>query len=125
MFGNVVINCGDGKIPDEQLVRNLLLGKPTRLESKFRLTYSMILNLLRVEDLRVEDMIKRSFSEFGTQRHEATHKSVIEQGERMLNSMGVIDCIYGQPELISQYFDVYESRRQYDGRALGVFVYAD
>jgi superfamily II RNA helicase len=27
----------------------------------------MILNLLRTEDLSVEDMIKRSFSEFATQ----------------------------------------------------------
>ena len=37
-------------------------GKPTLLESQFRLTYSMILNLLRVEQIRVEDMMKRSFS---------------------------------------------------------------
>lgn len=28
-------------------------GAATRLESQFRLTYSMILNLLRVEDLKV------------------------------------------------------------------------
>ena len=39
-----------------------------KLESQFRLTYNMILNLLRVEDFRVEDMIKRSFSEFHVQR---------------------------------------------------------
>lgn len=39
-----------------------------RLQSQFRLTYNMILNLLRTEDLSVEDMIKRSFSEFATQR---------------------------------------------------------
>lgn len=38
-----------------------------RLSSQFRLTYNMILNLLRTEDLSVEDMIKRSFSEFATQ----------------------------------------------------------
>jgi antiviral helicase SKI2 len=46
----------------------MILGKPSRLESQFRLTYNMILNLLRVEDLKVEDMIKRSFSEFHSQR---------------------------------------------------------
>lgn len=38
-------------------------GKPTVLHSQFRLTYTMILNLLRVEALRVTDMMKRSFSE--------------------------------------------------------------
>ena len=40
----------------------------TKLQSQFRLTYNMILNLLRVEDMSVEGMIKRSFSEFATQR---------------------------------------------------------
>lgn len=33
------------------------------LQSQFRLTYTMILNLLRVEALRVTDMMRRSFSE--------------------------------------------------------------
>ena len=46
----------------------MILGKPGRLSSQFRLTYNMILNLLRVEALRVEEMIKRSFSENAAQR---------------------------------------------------------
>jgi len=46
----------------------MILGKPTKLQSQFRLTYNMILNLLRVEALRVEEMIKRSFSENASQR---------------------------------------------------------
>lgn len=46
----------------------MMLGVPNRLSSQFRLTYNMILNLLRVEALRVEEMIKRSFSENATQK---------------------------------------------------------
>ena len=46
----------------------MILGPPSRLRSQFRLTYNMILNLLRVEALRVEEMIKRSFSENASQR---------------------------------------------------------
>ena len=46
----------------------MILGSVTKLDSKFRLTYNMILNLLRVEDFRVEDMIKRSFSEVSSQK---------------------------------------------------------
>jgi len=46
----------------------MLLGKATKLLSQFRLTYNMILNLLRVEALRVEEMIKRSFSENSAQK---------------------------------------------------------
>ena len=30
-------------------LHKMMLGKPTKLESRFRLTYNMILNLLRVE----------------------------------------------------------------------------
>lgn len=49
-------------------LHKMMLGTPTRLQSQFRLTYNMILNLLRVEALRVEEMIKRSFSENAAQR---------------------------------------------------------
>lgn len=46
----------------------MMLGTPMKLQSQFRLTYNMILNLLRVEALKVEEMIKRSFSENASQK---------------------------------------------------------
>ena len=51
-----------------QDLTEMMLGVPNRLSSQFRLTYNMILNLLRVEALRVEEMIKRSFSENAAQK---------------------------------------------------------
>jgi antiviral helicase SKI2 len=48
---------------DKNSLKQVALGVPTKLSSQFRLTYTMILNLLRIEALRVEDMIKRSFGE--------------------------------------------------------------
>ncbi|RHY60486.1 hypothetical protein DYB38_009370, partial [Aphanomyces astaci] len=66
-IGTVIIACW-GEVSDTTSLRTMLLGLPTKLESQFRLTYNMILNLLRVEDMTVEDMIKRSFSEFRTQK---------------------------------------------------------
>ena len=50
------------------VLQQTILGQSTKLQSQFRLTYNMILNLLRVEALRVEEMIKRSFSENASQR---------------------------------------------------------
>ncbi len=38
----------------------------------------MILNLLRVEQLRVEDMMKRSFSEFHNQKDKKKHQESLE-----------------------------------------------
>lgn len=51
-----------------QDLQDMMLGVPNRLASQFRLTYNMILNLLRVEALKVEEMIKRSFSENAAQK---------------------------------------------------------
>ena len=50
--GTVIIACM-ADVPEEGEIRTLLTGRATRLESQFRLTYTMILNLLRVEDLKV------------------------------------------------------------------------
>jgi hypothetical protein len=55
-------------LPTEVGLKTMVTGTATKLSSRFRLTYNMILNLLRANDLNVEDMIKRSFSEFSMQR---------------------------------------------------------
>jgi antiviral helicase SKI2 len=55
----------------------MMLGTPGKLQSQFRLTYNMILNLLRVEALRVEEMIKRSFSENSSQRLLPEHQKQV------------------------------------------------
>uniref|UniRef100_A0AAR2L9J9 SKI2 homolog, superkiller viralicidic activity 2-like n=1 Tax=Pygocentrus nattereri TaxID=42514 RepID=A0AAR2L9J9_PYGNA len=60
--GTVIILCKSG-VHDMGDLHAMMLGKPTILQSQFRLTYTMILNLLRVEALRVTDMMRRSFSE--------------------------------------------------------------
>ena len=65
--GTVIIAAWND-LPSEGSLRTLLTGTATTLSSQFRLTYNMILNLLRANDLSVEDMIKRSFSEFHMQR---------------------------------------------------------
>ncbi|PWZ02626.1 antiviral helicase [Testicularia cyperi] len=65
--GVVIINAAD-QLPETIVLHKMLLGTPTKLSSQFRLTYNMILNLLRVEALKVEEMIKRSFSENAAQK---------------------------------------------------------
>ena len=66
--GNVIIvNSNSDEAPPAARLKQMILGDPTKLRSQFRLTYNMILNLLRVEALKVEEMIKRSFSENATQ----------------------------------------------------------
>ena len=84
--GTVIIAAWDD-LPEETDIRRLLTGAATKLESQFRLTYSMILNLLRVEDLKVEDMLKRSFAEFHSQRAAPEVQAALQKGQDALRRL--------------------------------------
>lgn len=66
--GTVIMCCFGEQPPPIGMLKKMLTGQCTMLRSQFRLTFNMILNLLRVQEMSVESMIKRSFSEFATQR---------------------------------------------------------
>ncbi|GLV43338.1 twister [Carabus blaptoides fortunei] len=63
--GTVIIRCADDVLPDLRTLREITQGKPQKLESKFRLTYSLILNALRLESWvwTVESVMLHSFHE--------------------------------------------------------------
>nr|CAD7576251.1 unnamed protein product [Timema californicum] len=88
--GTVIIIC-KSNVPGKMELREMMLGQPTLLQSKFRLTYSMILNLLRVQKISVEGMMSRSFKELNHQssqgRYKKELKAVEEEMER-INSAG-------------------------------------
>lgn len=52
----------------------------------------MILNLLRVEHLRVVDMIRRSFSEFHTQKDVGSHKQALKTLHGQMQAVKDIEC---------------------------------
>lgn len=64
----------------------------------------MILNLLRIEDFKVEDMIKRSFSEFSTQKILPEQKKMLLKIESKLKQLETIKCIFGEPDIENYYF---------------------
>jgi antiviral helicase SKI2 len=76
-------------LPKQGVLKNMITGKPGKLASQFRLTYNMILNLLRVETLKVEEMIKRSFSENASQQLlPEQQKKILE----VLSALLIIPC---------------------------------
>lgn len=77
--GTVIILSGGDELPAQPELQEMMLGVPNRLQSQFRLTYNMILNLLRVEALRVEEMIKRSFSENAAQKLAPEQQKQVEK----------------------------------------------
>ncbi|KAE8181202.1 hypothetical protein CF328_g8914, partial [Tilletia controversa] len=87
--GVVIINSSDA-LPESGPLQTMLLGQPTKLQSQFRLTYNMILNLLRVEALKVEEMIKRSFSENASQKMLPDQQKKVKDIERQLNKLAKV-----------------------------------
>jgi superfamily II RNA helicase len=51
--GTVIITAWGDTIPESGELVEMILGKATKLQSQFRLSYNMILNLLRVEEFKV------------------------------------------------------------------------
>lgn len=47
--------------------REIVNGAPDAINSAFHLTYNMVLNLLRVEEINPEYMLERSFFQFQNQ----------------------------------------------------------
>lgn len=77
----IIVTPGAEEAPPAGTLRQMMLGEPTKLRSQFRLTYNMILNLLRVEALKIEEMIKRSFSENATQALLPEHEKAVKLSE--------------------------------------------
>ncbi|KZV67653.1 antiviral helicase [Peniophora sp. CONT] len=102
--GTVIINAADD-LPEQTSLHTMILGKPGRLSSQFRLTYNMILNLLRVEALKVEEMIKRSFSENASQRLLPDQQKKVIEGEKQLSNLAKLECDVCAED-IYRYYDV-------------------
>uniref|UniRef100_A0A4W5N1P3 SKI2 subunit of superkiller complex n=1 Tax=Hucho hucho TaxID=62062 RepID=A0A4W5N1P3_9TELE len=105
--GTVIILCKSG-VHDMGDLHVMMLGKPTVLQSQFRLTYTMILNLLRVEALRVTDMMRRSFSE--SHRDTQAHEQQIGQLKQTLSSLPPLDTEGQLSDLLPYYYTVTELR---------------
>ncbi|XP_071074504.1 superkiller complex protein 2 isoform X2 [Dasypus novemcinctus] len=116
--GTVILLC-KGRVPEMADLHRMMMGKPSQLQSQFRLTYTMILNLLRVDALRVEDMMKRSFSEFPSRKDSKAHEQALAELTRRLGALEEPD-VTGQladlPEYYSWAEELAETRAQIQRR---------
>jgi len=88
----IIVPPGGDEAPPVTDLRQMILGEPSKLRSQFRLTYNMILNLIRVEALKIEEMIKRSFSEHATQQLLPEHEKAVKVSEADLAKIKRDSC---------------------------------
>ena len=65
LTGTVIVLCKGDALPDKSLLDHLILGKPTALESRFRITYAMILR----NKLRPQQAVTRALQQANIQTH--------------------------------------------------------
>ncbi|KAK0425799.1 hypothetical protein QR680_009392 [Steinernema hermaphroditum] len=106
--GTVVILCRDA--PNELDLRKMLMGKPVSLKSSFRVTYHMILNLLRVNHLRIEDMLQRSYVENVSLRMSGSRQQKLVQLTDKLAGIDIVDCRACYPTNAEHSITVYADK---------------
>ncbi|CAK7896068.1 antiviral helicase Ski2p [[Candida] anglica] len=98
--------------------KEVTLGTPTKLVSQFRLTYNMILNLLRIEALRVEEMIKHSFSENSTQTLLPEHQTKVAELSKELEVTKVEPCSKCQLNGATEAYDLLQQHQKLYGQII-------
>ncbi|XP_034485202.1 helicase SKI2W [Drosophila innubila] len=88
--GTVILMCKTG-VPPSMELRPMILGLPEKLQSQFILRYAVILTCLRIESIKVEDIMQYSFKEFKQKLQLPTQQKLLRVAEdkfAMLPTLG-------------------------------------
>jgi ATP-dependent RNA helicase DOB1 len=99
----IVIQMLDEKM-EPAVCKDILYGAPDPLNSSYRISYNMLLNLMRVEDVDPEYLLRASFHQF---QREKEAPGLIAQAESLEREAEEIHI--GSPEeqeLVAQYFQL-------------------
>lgn len=88
----IIVTSGKTEAPPASELSQMITGPATKLRSQFRLHYNMMLNLMRVEALKIEEMIKRSFSENATQALLPEHEKQVALSQATLDKIKREPC---------------------------------
>ena len=103
-FGTSIIIC-HGELPRDSYLRNLFGGKVEALHSQFYLKFNMILNLMRVRDIGMVDLLRRSLSANLTESMMPELVEKLKKVEQSLKTLPKIDCVMSDIEDMGEYGD--------------------
>ncbi|XP_066597704.1 superkiller complex protein 2 [Prorops nasuta] len=102
--GTVIIKCKDDTVPKIETLKKMMCGEPQTLQSKFKVTYRMVLNLRRVnESVSVESMLRKSFREIDKFKREHLVKSEIES---ITNNLSTFPEFTAQQKRLSEFYNL-------------------
>uniref|UniRef100_A0A8D9EIG9 Superkiller viralicidic activity 2-like 2 n=1 Tax=Cacopsylla melanoneura TaxID=428564 RepID=A0A8D9EIG9_9HEMI len=107
----IVILMIDEKVSADG-VKNVVQGPPDPLNSAFHLTYNMVLNLLRVEEINPEYMLERSFYQFQNQSTIPDLAGNVKSSPSPSGRSGPLS-VWWTPELEKEKKDVNDARKSF------------
>eukprot|EP01027_Heterolobosea_sp_BB2_P015582 GEZU01022297.1.p1 GENE.GEZU01022297.1~~GEZU01022297.1.p1 ORF type:complete len:800 (-),score=347.82 GEZU01022297.1:147-2546(-) len=96
----IVIMMVDDQI-EPNVVKNMIGGKADPLNSTFHLSYNMLLNLLRVEEVNPEYMMERSFYNFQHQKQRPQMEEKLAQLEEDIKKIEI-----REEDQVAEYYDL-------------------
>lgn len=106
-FGSVYIFCPDDP-PDLQDLTTMMFEKSTRLQSRFRITYNMLLQVHSREHMNITEMMLKSFRENHKMKQLPIFKRDGVRKQQELLELPSVDCIYGEPSIEEYHrYDAY------------------
>eukprot|EP00980_Cylindrotheca_fusiformis_P031501 scaffold26468_cov162-Cylindrotheca_fusiformis.AAC.3 len=102
----LVIQMLDEKM-DPAVCKGILYGDPDPLNSSYRISYNMLLNLMRVEDVEPEFLLRASFHQF---QREKEAPALIAQAEELENEAETVEV--GSPEEVALAKEYYQMDQQ-------------
>eukprot|EP00917_Polyrhabdina_sp_WS-2016_P005028 GHVP01011519.1.p1 GENE.GHVP01011519.1~~GHVP01011519.1.p1 ORF type:complete len:549 (+),score=99.22 GHVP01011519.1:254-1900(+) len=97
-FGNVYIFCPD-EPPELNELRPMLVEKANPLESRFRLTFQMMLQLCNRRTIGIDEMMSRSYKESLRSKQLPLAKRDLLRRQHDLKETPKIKCIFGLPTM--------------------------
>src|SRR5699024_11107145 len=108
--GNVYIFSPDEEPPNHLDLSSMMLHKANPLLSKFRLTFSMLLQLFSRKGVRPLEMVARSFKESLRAQQLPILKRDLVRRQKEFDKLPEIQCIFGEPD-IENYVELDETSR--------------
>mmetsp|Transcript_24712 Transcript_24712/g.36895 ORF Transcript_24712/g.36895 Transcript_24712/m.36895 type:complete len:901 (+) Transcript_24712:1150-3852(+) len=103
----IVIQMIDEKM-EPSICKGILYGDPDPLNSSYRISYNMLLNLLRVEDVDPEYLLRASFHQYQQESDAPALEAQADEIEKKANALVVGDGSDDMESKVGEYYQMNE-----------------
>jgi len=103
----IVIQMIDEKM-EPSVCKGILYGDPDPLNSSYRISYNMLLNLLRVEDVDPEYLLRASFHQYQQECDAPALEAQADEIEKKANDLVVADGSEDTESSVGEYYQMNE-----------------